>query len=509
MSNALKNVNRKKTVQTEQAREDQVRNNAGGYVFEVSDATRLERFLILGTDGGTYYVGEKKLTRDNVKFLIDLIKRDEDLVRNTLVDISVNGRAYKNSPAIFALALLFVDGKDKAATRSVFNNVVRTSTHLFEFAQYIENLGGWGRAKRNAVAGWYQSKTVDQLAYQVTKYRSRNGWKHSDLLRLSHPTNLDTTVGNFILGKPHAAGVGSIDGFEAVQASDSVNAVVKVLNEYKNLPWETVPTVFLTKSEVWKTLFYNNQLNGQALLRNVTRLAKIGAFNDMKFARDYADKLVDVDMIERTRLHPMNYLLASVVGDASGPVADALDAGFDLAFKFVEPANKRTFIGLDVSGSMGWSECAGAPITPAEAGAAMAMTIARTEPMYQIHGFTKNFVNLGISAKDSLKSALEKTRLHNFGSTDCALPMIYAKEKGIEVDHFCILTDNETWAGKIHPYQALRQYQDAMGIDARVSVVGMTATDFSIADGSANMLDVVGFDANTPKILADFAAHRI
>lgn len=34
----------------------QVQNNAGGFVFEVSDETRIRRFLILGTTSATYYV---------------------------------------------------------------------------------------------------------------------------------------------------------------------------------------------------------------------------------------------------------------------------------------------------------------------------------------------------------------------------------------------------------------------------------------------------------------------
>lgn len=174
MSTALKNVNTKVTPQRERSRSDEVKNNAGGYVFAVSDTSRLERFLILGTDGGTYYVGERKLTNENINFLRKMIKSDEALVLSTLVDVSVNGRAYKNSPALFALALIFVEGKDKAAARAALPKVARTSTHLFEFAQYIENLGGWGRAKRGAVADWYTSKDADQLAYQLVKYRSRS-----------------------------------------------------------------------------------------------------------------------------------------------------------------------------------------------------------------------------------------------------------------------------------------------------------------------------------------------
>ena len=37
-----------------------VKNAAGGYVFPVNNFTKLERFLVLGTEGGSYYVGEKR-----------------------------------------------------------------------------------------------------------------------------------------------------------------------------------------------------------------------------------------------------------------------------------------------------------------------------------------------------------------------------------------------------------------------------------------------------------------
>ena len=44
----------------------QVPNNAGGYSWTVDDMTRLHRFLILSSTGGTFYVGERKLTRENL-----------------------------------------------------------------------------------------------------------------------------------------------------------------------------------------------------------------------------------------------------------------------------------------------------------------------------------------------------------------------------------------------------------------------------------------------------------
>jgi 60 kDa SS-A/Ro ribonucleoprotein len=83
--------------------------------------------------------------------------------------------------------------------------------------------------------------------------------------------------------------------------------------------------------------------------------------------------------------------------------------------------------------------------------------------------------------------------------------MLYATEKRLEVDAFVVMTDNETWAGKIHPVEALRNYRGTMGIPAKLVVVGMTSTGFSIADpDDGGMLDVVGFDAAAPAVIADF-----
>ena len=72
---------------------------------------------------------------------------------------------------------------------------------------------------------------------------------------------------------------------------------------------------------------------------------------------------------------------------------------------------------------------------------------------------------------------------------------------------FCILTDSETWAGKVHPKEALNQYRERTGIPAKLIVVGMVSNGFSIADpNDGGMLDVVGFDTTVPQIMADFAS---
>jgi 60 kDa SS-A/Ro ribonucleoprotein len=141
----------------------------------------------------------------------------------------------------------------------------------------------------------------------------------------------------------------------------------------------------------------------------------------------------------------------------------------------------------------------------AKAAAAMALTIARTEENHVIYGFATSIKDMGITAKDSLTSAMTKTARHNFGSTDCAQAMLYAQKHKLELDAFVTITDSETYAGSIAPAQALRDYRNWRGVqDVRNIVIGMTATKFTIADPKdPYSLDIVGFDANVPLLVTD------
>jgi len=160
---------------------------------------------------------------------------------------------------------------------------------------------------------------------------------------------------------------------------------------------------------------------------------------------------------------------------------------------------------------MAGAQCSGLPfITCSMAAAAMAMIAARTEKNHLVVGFGQNLMELDVTPKMRLDQVLSKVSRLNFGGTDCALPMIYAKQRKLDVDVFVVYTDSETWAGAEHPTQALRKYRQASGRNAREIVVGMEANPFSIADPSdAGQLDIVGFDTSAPQIMSDFALGKI
>lgn len=515
----------------------QVPNSAGGYSWELDHWDRLTRFLILGSEGGTYYISERTLTRENAEAVVRCIEENGPRAVAHIVDISDGGRAPKNTPAIFALALAAAaeDVETRRLALGAIPKVCRTGTHLFQFATFVDGMRGWGRALRRGVAGWYTGMDTSRLAYQVMKYRQREGWTHTDLLRMAHPvpdsaerdaifrwvTQDETPDWVSAPDSPEGEGLAKIWAYEKARSADDVNTVIRLIQAY-NLPREAIPTNYLNEVEVWDALLEKMPMT--AMIRNLGNMSRIGLLKPMTDAeRIVVDRLSDRERLRRARVHPLAVLSAlRVYGRGRGfrgsgtwkpapRVVDALEDAFELAFGVVEPANKRTMLALDVSGSMMGGEIAGVMgLSPREGSAAMSMITARTESSYMFTAFAGEMVPLDIHARMSLHDVVKTVRGLPFGRTDCALPMLYAIKEGISVDTFVIYTDSETWFGKIHPAQALREYREKSGIAARLVVVGMVSNGFTIADpDDAGMMDVVGFDTAAPNLMNAFSRGEL
>ena len=533
---------------------DMVENNAGGFVFKLDEWKQLERFLILGSEGGTFYVSEKKLTAENANLVLLLLKKDGLKVVEKTVEMLKSGRAPKPDVGIFVLALAASKGDDatrKAALAAV-PTALKTGTQLLKFVDSVNGLRGWGRGLKKAIQLWFKGKKSETLALQLVKYKQREGWSMKDVLRLAKPVP-ETEVQGKLFGwtakkekaewakAPVAPGDKALDFVWAAEqavavkfvdenATDaqakavlaeanqaSVKKLVELITTYR-LPREALPTEALNRAEVWEALLQEMPMT--AMIRNLGNLSKVGLLKPLSDAEKLVyQRLTDAERLRGAKVHPIQVLSAlrtyasgrgvrsAATWTVSNKTVEALDEAFELSFGAVEPAGTRHLLGLDVSGSMACGEIAGVPgLTPSAATAALAVVAARTEPWTAIMGFADSFRDLGITAKDRIDEATRKVSGLTFGGTDASLPMTWALANKVNVDTFVVLTDSETWAGRIQPVQALRKYRDATGIDAKLIVVGMTSTGFTIADPTdAGMLDVVGFDGATPALMAKFA----
>jgi len=510
-------------------RPDQTPNSAGGYVFAADHWAQLDRFLILGSEGGTYYATQRKHTYDNVRALHACLAEDGGRTVTQILAISVSGRAPSNDPALFALAcaIKHPDKDVRLVAGKALPSIARTGTHLYHFARYAEAQRGWGRMLRKAVQEWYLSKSPDNLAYDAIKYRQRDDWSHRDLLRLAHPRGsgeqnliFDWITHGWGDDRSLVAMPRRIEGYELAQASRSPEGCANVIRAH-SLPREAVPTEWLSSPEVWRALLETG-MPVTAMVRNLGNMTRIGVLDSQDHKNLVEAKLTNPDSIHKSRIHPMALLLALRTYASGGAhsrgdnryqpitkIIDLLDIAFYMSFDNVKPSGKRTLIGLDVSGSMS-APVMGSPLSAREAAVAMCLVTLHAEETCEIMAFGSQPVVAPISKRQRLDDAVAAVRNMPFMRTDCAIPFKVARRDSEGPEAFVVYTDNETWCGTPHPIQALNDYRNESGINARSAVVAMTSTGFSIADPfDPGMMDFVGFDTAAPALIADFSAGRL
>ena len=513
------------TPQTEKAKESQVQNNAGGYVFKISNFEQLTRFLILGTSGGTFYASERKITTENIDIIKKCLKEDFIKTIDTIVTISTEGRAPKNDQAIFALAVAAsYDNPDcRKYALGKLSQVCRIGTHLFHFMEFVSSMRGTGRGLRSALASWYTSKDPFQLSMQLAKYKQRDGWSHRDVLRLSHPEPQNDITNNlfkYATGKDvNAEDITGLARTDLLIKDKNISEVVNIIKDTV-VQREILSTEHLNDPRVWKVLYPS--LGYDALLRNLNKLTMVGILDEGNFkdTNTIVDILSNEDKIKKSMIHPISILNSartyfsghgmkgSLTWKPNNKLRKPLDEAFYKSFSNLEPTGKNFYLGIDVSGSMSWGNIAGTSIMPSEAAAAMAMVTMRSERNWIVKAFSHEMKDIPIDSSMTIDRVIEKMKAISMGATDCALPMLDAINNSYNnIDCFIIYTDNETWHGKTHPFEALKMYRKKFNKNAKLIVVGMTSTGFSIADPSdGGCIDLVGFDSATPRIISEFVS---
>ena len=168
----------------------QVPNSAGGFAWAVDDWTRLRRFLILGSEGGSYYASERELTRENAKAVARCIAEDglravATIVRRQRSRVARRRTTRRSSRSRWQP--VSATSRHGRAALDALPRVAERARTCSSSRSFVEGFRGWGRSLRRAVGRWYAAQPVDALAYQAVKYRQREGVTHRDLLRLAHP----------------------------------------------------------------------------------------------------------------------------------------------------------------------------------------------------------------------------------------------------------------------------------------------------------------------------------
>jgi hypothetical protein len=189
---------------------NQVLNNAGGYVWNLTTLEHVNRYLVLGgaKDMGNYYTQSSDVSLECALSVLKMIRNPDPAqfvqLCALLKAVSVGGRAPKQEPVLLSLAAAIVFAKNAAEKQIAFETMkecVRIPTHMFMLAGFVRDLSmskpenkgkGWGAGFRKAISHYYTSRNGRELAFHMTKYQNREGWTHADMIRMLHidPTTL-------------------------------------------------------------------------------------------------------------------------------------------------------------------------------------------------------------------------------------------------------------------------------------------------------------------------------
>lgn len=510
-------------------RHDMVQHH-GTFTFALDPIKQVERFLILGTNGGTYYASEKAHTMQAFDALLTAIAENPEEVLDLACRVSDEGRAKSNDQALFVLAAIMAHGNDsiKRLARERVREIARIGTHVLHLAEFHKILGkGWGKSSKKLFQQWFLQQSAQSLGTNAVKFFNRDGWTLRDLLRLSHPYGTEEqnllfkymTKSSELTSKEFQALPKIVQGAHLAKQSTDIPSILRLIKEYQ-LPREALPTECLNNYKVWEALLPHMGIT--ALIRNlgkISSLAMTQPFDDN--VKYIVSQLTDAEVLSKGRVHPITLLNAQRTY-ASGQgmrgsnswtpnknIVAALEDAFYKSFNFQEPSGANILLAIDCSASMTWSKIAGTLINPREASAVLAMVTAKKEPNHHIMGFAGELIDLDINNTDKLADVVNKIARTRAGNTRVALPMEHAYDKKWKIDCFQVYTDNETNVGP-HPSAALKKYREAYNRQAKLAVFGMTSTGFTVADPKdPGMLDFVGFDSGAPQAAAEFVKMRI
>lgn len=507
---------------TTQTDSRQIQNDSAGFVFQADILTRLARFLILGAEGSTYYVSHQEHALRNIQTVAQALAQEPIQAIDLALDVSVQGRAMKQDAGLYLIAEALkhptIAVRQHAAHAAL--KMTRTGSTLLTLIAYLGKARGTGKIVRGLINEWYNSRTAQEVAFQVLKYANRANWTHGDVIRRGHPkpaTPDHDAIFKWLLHNSEKNGTYTLEGevadylrgYDALRTGDE--QTVLALIERFGFSHDMIPSEQLTP-KVWRLLLEKG-LAITALTRNLGSLTAKGVLDDHSLLVKVVEAFSQA-RITKGRVHPMTlYQALKVYASGKGvrgsltwnpkrQVIDVLDKAFYLAFGNLTQSKKRIHVALDHSGSMTTGNVLGMPsTTPAQASVAMGAVLAHQYPYatFTLFGTSINRTE-AITPKRRLDD-IERSIRRIGEATDFSVAIDYHAKHDLG-EALIMFTDGQVNTGQ-HVHTSIDALRRKRG---PVKVVGALteANDIALKIDDPNYLGIAGFDSSVPQLLAGF-----
>ncbi|KAI4488412.1 hypothetical protein M0804_005260 [Polistes exclamans] len=464
---------------------------------------------------------------------------------------------------IFALAVCCKQVYSESlrhAAYSIVGKICSLPEHFILFIKFTSELSkrkismlhpvkpshGWGHGLRKTVNNWYLSKEPLELAKCVTRCKGRHGWKHKDIVKLSHP-HPDTTEKEVILKyiihgldktKKFFADNSNvqelIEYIERIENFKHCNDIVQAagLLEKYELTLDHVPGHMLKSTEIWNSLVPSMDLH--TLLSNLQRIHNLGLLKaDAPIIDKIIDEITNKDRLACSNIHPIfiyitlqNYLHSGkplsyekrkMKVQAKKPyrpsprpnskIISALHQAFDLSVMNLKSTGLRYMITINANKVM-WESNTwhNGIVNGAEAGFLIAYTLSRCEKDVTVAVFDiidVDIVNLNQSLDFfSLISTYQPMSNKNIR---LSTPIKWASKQSYQYDVFINVVNDIVDYNECE--QNFEEYKKRMNLPHAKLINCVVCSSKTCKEDlyNRNILTIYGFDVTVPMVIQAFA----
>ncbi|XP_014485240.1 PREDICTED: 60 kDa SS-A/Ro ribonucleoprotein-like [Dinoponera quadriceps] len=533
---------------------------------------RLSQFLYVGKEYADYHPGNwfvhDYFRAVNIMSILELAENP----KKQLIPIELITKAFDSGlvpcpeTLVFALAVCCRQIQSEKLRHEAYKSVGKicaSQQHFMLFVKFASKLSkqkelaaddsaksGWGTGLRKAVNQWYLSKEPLDLAKCVTRCRSRYGWKHKDIIKLSHPVANNPEMGivlqYIIHGMQHTRAslekeadnpkineimeyIQNVEDFK--HCEDEIRAAA--LLETHDLSLDHVPGHLLTSKEVWKALI--SSMDIVTLLNNLQRIHNLEILKpDAPTVAIITEKLVNEERLARDKVHPalilitirnyensgkpLSYEKRKVKEQAKKPpppppkpnsrIIDALYKALNLSFFHLQPTGLRYMVTIDMNkvmlDSRAWRN---ANMTGAEAGCMIALSLIRCEKNVTVATFKNVGVHtVNIDKTASFGQTMRRLSQMPVGNVNLAKPMSWAAHQNNKYDVFINIVD-QVHAKTDTSEEALVAYRTKLKLPHTklINCAVCSSSTYYKANPDKNILTINGFDATVPTVIRAFA----
>ncbi|XP_077267898.1 RNA-binding protein RO60 [Temnothorax americanus] len=541
--------------------------------------SRLLRYLYVGKDYPNYQPGywfaHHYFIVRNVIAIEELAEdQEKELIPIQLIKQAFDSNLVTHPEAlVFALAVCCRQNKSVRLRQAAYENVKKicgSTPDFILFVKFVSKLcrekelnyitQGWGHGLRKAINNWYLSKKPMDFIKCVTKYRSRYGWKHKDIVKMAHPVG--NSSGNEVILKYIIYGLEktkkemTLDSSEMQEIQELLRYMENVENfkhcedeseaasmlETNNFSLDHVPGHLLKSKEVWTALLMSMDVG--VLLNNLQRIHNLGCLtadsadpsDRTKIAIEGVTKrLTDSDCVEASKVHPALVFITLKNYERSGKaltyekrkvrmlaernkspeyhpnveVINALNKAFRLSFKNIQPTKFRYLVTISTNKSMEIPTWQNGNMTGIETAALIALILLRSEENVTIATFTNDgdgISPVNVRNADSFEHILATLKASLVGSTNTSKPILWATKKSKPYDVFINIMD-QIFQRHDESQEKLIAYKEHMKLpDTKLITCALcSSTPYCKEPYDRHVLTINGFDATVPNVIQAFA----